>query len=164
MFQNSKRKCDALEAETKRTRALLDSEEAEQWPVYVHPEGGTVKFSPWGSIREWVDPATGETGCKFEDTTFVNSTFDANVPTFSQNYELPTTPMSLGSSTPSRTSPCPGDLHYSPTSEVEQYVIEGYGHPTKKEATRDQYVQEQEHYFGMEEYEEYSDNSEAMMA
>lgn len=164
-MEAAKRKCDAEDAETKRTRALLDSEESDQWPVYVHPEGGTVKFSPWGSIREWVDPVTGQAGCKFEDTTFVNSTFDLCAPLpASQGYELPTTPMSLGGATPCRLSPAPTELlHYSPTSEAEQYVVEGYGQKPRRETT-DQYAQEQEHYFGMDEYEEYSDNSDAMMA
>lgn len=167
MFQAGKRKCDALEAEIKRTKAILESEEAEQWPVYVHPEGGTVKFSPWGSIREWVDPVTGQAGCKFEDTTFVNSTFDLTAPNppLTQNYELPTTPLSLGGATPSRASPTPADrIHYSPSSEAEQYVVEGYGDAGRKETSRDQYVQEQENYFGMDEYEEYSDHSDVMMA
>lgn len=166
MYQASKRKCDALDAETKRTRALLESEEAEQWPVYVHPEGGTVKFSPWGSIREWVDPVTGQEGCKFEDTTFVASTFDLTAPLpISQEYELPTTPMSLGGTTPSRVSPGLVDrIHYSPGSEAEQYVIEGYGESAVKEPTSGQYAQEQEHYFGMDELDEYSDNSDVAMA
>lgn len=168
MYQASKRKCDTLEAETKRTRSLLSSEEADQWPVYVHPEGGTVKFSPWGSIREWVDPVTGQAGCKFEDTNFLASTFDTSITIQvlqKQKYELPTTPLSLGGTTPSNASPTPPDrIQYSPSSEAEQYVVEGYSVAARKEKGRDRYVQEQENYFGMGEYEDYSENGDVMMA
>ena len=142
MYEVRKRKIESENAETKRARALLDSDEGDNWPVYVHPQGGTVKFSPWGSIREWIDPVTGQAGCKFEDTAFVNSMFDLSAPLPTPvAFELPTPPMSLDG-TPVRGPPSPAEKsHYSPSSDAEQYMVEGYGQMANK-AGHDQYDQD----------------------
>lgn len=57
-------------------------------------------------------------------------------------FELPTTPMSLGAGTPVRGPPSPAEkFHHSPSSDAEQYMVEGYGQMANK-AGRDQYDQD----------------------
>lgn len=186
----NKRKRDAPEPDTKKIKAPFGEKEkelfslSEEWPVYNLPEGGTVKITPWGSLRLWTDPQTGETITRFEDASFSDLAFQtANVGTMGgsyyngpqgQNhasaqpnacYELPSTPMSLNMS--SNSSPAPENMTFSPTSEAELYVVDGYRHNGNNGAAGQtvgqQFSQEQENFFGMEEQEEYSDNNDTMM-
>lgn len=29
-----------------------------EWPQFIHPEGGIIKITPWGTLRQYVDPVT----------------------------------------------------------------------------------------------------------
>lgn len=174
----NKRKREAPEPDMKKSKAVVSEREKElyslleEWPVYNHPEGGTVKITPWGSLRQYVDSNTGEVVTKFEDASFSDLTF----PNAAQNpyFELPSTPMSLNMSNSSRSSPMPEKLPFSPSSEAEQYVLDGYrnGGATSQMGVNNaagqavgyqQFSQEQEHYFGMMEQEEFSDNTNDSM-
>ncbi|SGZ56919.1 CIC11C00000004856 [Sungouiella intermedia] len=186
----NKRKRDASEPESKKTKALIGEKEkelytlSEEWPVYNHPEGGTIKITPWGSLRQCVDAQTGETITKFEDASFSDLTFPAaNVGAFGRQnwqsgqniagaqgnpyYELPSTPMSLNMSGSSRSSPVPDKVSFSPSCEAELYVVDGYRYSgfngAAGQAVGQQFSQEQENFFGMEEQEEFSDNNDSMM-
>lgn len=160
----NKRKRDGPEADCKKTKALIGDKECEamaqssEWPMYNHPDGGTVKITPWGSLRQWTDPVTGEANTKFEDASFQELSFAMSQNNaHNQFYELPSTPISLNPSSSSRSSPVPMEsFNYSPSSLAEQYVVEGY-------RSGQQFAQEQENYLGMVD-EEYSDNNDSMMA
>lgn len=165
----NKRKRDAPGEDTKKPKALIGEKEREllsqssEWPLYNHPDGGTVKITPWGSLRQWVDPATGENRTKFEDASFLDLLFEMS-PNNSNNqcYELPSTPMSLNPTSSSRSSPGPGDrFAFSPSSDAEQYVVDGYR--GREHIGQQQFAQEQENYLGMDDHEEYSDNNDSMM-
>lgn len=151
----NKRKRDAPEPDSKKTKASLGDNEKElysmsdEWPVYNHPEGGTFKITPWGILRLWVDAQTGETTTRFEDSSFSDLTFpttnygavssgnwqnghnghntvNGNPP--NTYYELPSTPMSLNMSGSSTSSPVPENMTFSPNCEAELYVVDGYRH------------------------------------
>lgn len=169
MFGVSKRKRDTSELESKRTKAQVGDRErqlislSDEWPIYSHPNGGTVKITPWGSLRQYVDPQTGEQVTKFEDVTFNDLSF-AQPPYHgdSQWYELPLTPMSLNGLSSVRSSPAIGDMRLSPSNEAEQYVVEGYRRGEAVEQPL--FGPEQENYFGMVENEEFSDvNNDSMV-
>lgn len=169
MFGVSKRKRDAPEFECKKSKAQVGEKERElislsqEWPIYNHPNGGTVKITPWGSLRQYVDPQTGEQVTKFEDITFNDLSFALSA-TNTDNlfYELPLTPMSLNGSSSVRSSPALGDVMFSPTNEAEQYVVEGYRHG--EAAVQPLFGPEQENYFGMVENEEFPDaNNDSMV-
>ncbi|KAJ8143539.1 hypothetical protein OY671_003341 [Metschnikowia pulcherrima] len=131
-----------------------------EWPMYNHPDGGTVKITPWGSLRQWIDPATGQANTKFEDASFSEISFAMSPNNVhNQCYDLPTTPMSLNPSSSSRSSPAPDRFNFSPTNEAELYVIEGYGQKQANAGFTQEYAQEQEHYLGMEESEDFSDDT-----
>lgn len=162
----SKRKRDAESDTNKKALGEKQREllaQTEEWPMYAHPDGGTVKMTPWGSLRQWTDPMTGLSHTKFEDASFLDLSFamsaqNANL----QCYDLPSTPMSMNAPSLARSSPSPMDrIHLSPSTEAEQYVIDGY--LDKESIARQgngfgeyqpQFAQEQEHYFGMAEEEE----------
>ncbi|OBA20968.1 hypothetical protein METBIDRAFT_42271 [Metschnikowia bicuspidata var. bicuspidata NRRL YB-4993] len=162
-----KRKRDT-EPDQKKPKAAFGDKEREmlsqnnEWPMYNHPDGGTVKITPWGALRQWIDPATGYAKTKFEDASFQEVSFEMSPSnTNNQCYELPTTPMSLHTSASGCSSPAYGDkLNFSPTNEAELYVVEGYGQPRESgQRPTQQYAQEQEHYLGMEESEDFSDDT-----
>lgn len=163
----SKRKRDT-DSEQKKPKAAFGEKEREilsqanEWPIYNHPDGGTVKITPWGSLRQWIDPVTGKASTKFEDASFQELSF-AMSPTNVNNqcYDLPSTPMSLNHSNSGRSSPANGDrFNFSPSNETELYVIEGYGQqPQNRLGITQQYAQEQENFLGMEESEDYSDDT-----
>lgn len=175
----NKRKREASEPDMKKSKAIVGEKEKElyslsdEWPVYNHPEGGTIKITPWGSLRQYVDPQSGETVTSFEDASFSDLTFANSAQ--NQYYELPSTPMSLNMSSSSRSSPVPEKMSFSPSCEAELYVVDGYrsGGPNGcyqgannaagQTVGQQQFSQEQEHYFGMMEYEEFSDNNNDSM-
>lgn len=117
----------------------------EEWPVYSHPEGGIVKITPWGSLRQFVDQ-NGNQATRFEDKGFQDYAF---APQYSAGdaYELPSTPQSMHQSSPDPVLVL-GQHHrmgLSPLDEAETYVREGYGADEWQS-----YGQEQENYFGMQ--------------
>ena len=122
-----KRKREDVESYQKKVKNASEREKqaystSEEWPVYSHPEGGIVKITPWGSLRQ------------FQDQNGNNV------------YELPTTPQSMYRSSPAPTSMSNGDkIDFSPLDEAESYVREGYGSDEWQS-----YGQEQENYFGMQ--------------
>lgn len=162
----AKRKRDA-EPEQKKPKAAFGEKEREilsqenEWPVYNHPDGGTVKITPWGSLRQWTDPVTGLTNTKFEDASFLDVSFEMSPNNVNnQCYELPTTPMSLTGPNSGRSSPHSGErFNFSPTNEAELYIVEGYGQPQTEQRPTQEYAQEQEHFLGMEESEDFSDTA-----
>lgn len=176
MFSVSKRKRDAYDSECKKSKAQVGERERElislsnEWPLYNHPDGGTVKITPWGSLRQYIDPETGELVTRFEDVTFSNYSF-AMSPSNSDNqfYELPSTPMSLNATNSARSSPALGEqMRFSPSSEVEQYVVDGYRNHDSKNISgqaveQPLFGQEQENYFGMVENEDSDMNNDSMV-
>lgn len=148
-----KRKREDVESCQKKVKNASEREKqaystSEEWPVYSHPEGGIVKITPWGSLRQFQDQ-NGNTVTKFEDKGFQDYAFAyGNASGNGQNnvYELPTTPQSMYRSSPAPTSVSNGDkIDFSPLDEAESYVREGYGSDEWQ-----RYGQEQENYFGMQ--------------
>lgn len=147
----TKRKRDTPEDRKKMAklteRELHEVTTSNEWPIYNHPEGGTIKITPWGALRQFM--VNGEMVTKFEDVTFSDYDFgQLNVqiqqpqlqPQMNHQNEMPTTPMSLSVS--NRSSPAPDDIHISPSCEAEGYVVDGY-------RGDQQFGREQEHFFGM---------------
>ncbi|CAI5760245.1 unnamed protein product [Candida verbasci] len=117
-----------------------------EWPQFIHPEGGVIKITPWGSLRQYKDLKTGEVLTKFEDFSFDD--FNKSIYE-SEKYEkiykyTPDTPMSIKNQNK--------DIYYSPSTEAESYVIDGYRNNVE-------FQQEHENYFGMNEYQEEFDIS-----
>lgn len=134
--------------EAKRAKQVSERAaiEGQDWPVYNHPEGGVVKITPWGSLRQFVNDK-GETVTKFEDKEFHDLRFEP------QDY-YPQTPQSLYPAT----NPLPvpqaktfGLFDLSPSNEVEGYVMDGYnrGYNGLTPPPQQQFEREHEHYFGM---------------
>lgn len=65
---------DTKEVSTPK-KSLLDQAGSDEWPIYSHPQGGWVKFTPWGSVRMTVNEQ-GEIVNKFEDVSFHDTSFD----------------------------------------------------------------------------------------
>lgn len=138
-----KRRREDEDMDSKRARAVLEKEEAGlEWPVYNHPEGGIVKITPWGMLRQYRD-ANGHEVTRFEDKEFSELRFEPPEPTT----QYPLTPQSLNYYNPLPTPQAKsfGGFDLSPSNEVESYVMEGYQGMTPPQ----QYEQEHEHYFGM---------------
>ena len=49
-----------------------------EWPQFIHPDGGIIKITPWGTLRQFVDPKTNETITKFEDCSLEDYSFKLN--------------------------------------------------------------------------------------
>ena len=156
----SKRKREEVEPDTKKVKNFINEKERQEfsssneWPVYNHPDGGIVKITPWGSVRQYMD-ACGITVTKFEDLYFqdisiANSHQTANV------YEMPSTPVSMNQNSNNYSSPSMYDvdgIKLSPSDEAENYVINGYGRLQGNGAQQQQFQQEHENYFGMEDHD-----------
>lgn len=150
----SKRRRDEVEPDLKKTKNLVNEKEhleftsLNEWPVYNHPEGGIVKITPWGSLRQYPNPVNGEMVTKFEDISFLDYLFESpHTANVYDNVVLPQTPQSIypGSDSISRCdslspSHAPDRIRITPSDETELYVMDGY-------------QQEHENYFGMEEME-----------
>lgn len=149
-----KRKRDEFEPDCKKIKNFIDETTREEltdsneWPQYSHPDGGIVKITPWGSLRQFQDPITGETMTKFEDMSFSDYTFQNNnkIDDIYNNVNqqttpsMPSTPQSLYQSQPTakqQTRPyashnMPRDdvktpnRRFSPDCEAESYVRDGY--------------------------------------
>lgn len=155
MFTSKRKRDDDGEKKTKamtpleREHSVVTS--SNEWPVYNHPDGGTIKITPWGSLRQFVNPATGEQVTKFEDVSFSDYSFQPLQP--SPYYDMPTTPVSMSVSNRSSPVPQPHEMLVSPSCEVESYVINGYNFYRAPERS-DQFSQEQENYLGMMDQDE----------
>ncbi|KAK6454295.1 uncharacterized protein RJT20DRAFT_57704 [Scheffersomyces xylosifermentans] len=182
----SKRKREDADPDTKKLKnELSDKEKAEyssssEWPVYAHPDGGIVKITPWGSLRQFTNPDNGEMVTKFEDMSFTDYSFNpsnTDVYDVSQNTSLPSTPQSLYNNQQyhqnqrcagnyNNSSPTP-NIKISPNDEAESYVIEGYKGITPPPQSSDnvthQFEQEQENYFGMNENQEEFDYNDEVV-
>lgn len=158
----SKRKREEAEPDTKKVKNFINEKERQEfsssneWPIYNHPDGGIVKITPWGSVRQFVD-ASGNTVTKFEDVNFQDISF-ANSHAGAV-YDMPSTPVSMSHAANGYSSPSTYDadgIKLSPSDEAENYVINGYGGQNANNGQ--QFQQEQENYFGMEDHDlEYDD-------
>lgn len=175
----SKRKRDEHDSDVKKIKNDIEGEvglaTSNEWPVYSHPEGGIVKITPWGCLRQFPHSEDGHLVTKFEDSTFMDYQFQPQRSQYEQSqyqqaylqsqqqsnmsYEsMPSTPQSLYQSQPSTGVSARGPTAYtqnpsspiklSPSDEAEGYVMTGYQMETPP--CQEQYGQEHEHYFGME--------------
>lgn len=152
---SAKRSRDEPVIDIKKQRPSLDSiVKSDEWPVYAHPQGGAVKITPWGCLRQYTDPVSGQPITKFEDSTFSKYAFETPAsPIASRSSPLPQD--MYDDIVMSDLPPTPQSIHYaphattnlelSPSSEAEGYLRDGYS----------DFHQEQEHYFGMGNDEEY---------
>lgn len=181
---SSKRRHTEADQDTKKVRTDLEQQvysSSDEWPVYNHPEGGIVKMTPWGSLRQYVNPLNGQMMTKFEDKNFQDHTFNQNAEQLS--LYVPSTPQSMCPT--SSDSPSPAEhLKLSPSHEVEHYVMDGYQQQQQQQQQLYQYPQqfpqepvhqkgqgrefqtEHENYFGMGNSEEEADydNEDHMMS
>lgn len=145
-----------------------------EWPVYSHPNGGIIKITPWGSIRQF--ELNGEMITKFEDMAFSDYNFTPAISN-TKNLNTMTSNSSLNSSLNSNnvvsqtiqtTQPTYNDLpqtpqsiqsiKLSPSEEAENYVMKGYENDQfQYNHNNNQYTKEPEHYFGMID-DDYEDN------
>lgn len=142
---NGKRRRDDEEEDLKRSRMSIERQAEElEWPIYNHPEGGIVKVTPWGILRQYTD-ANGNAITSFEDKDF--SELKMEPP---ETLYYPLTPQSFcptHNALPPPQAKQFGQFQLSPSNEVEGYVVDGYQLTTPPQ----QYEQEHEHYFGMDE-------------
>lgn len=131
----NKRKRDDFDSDSKKVKNLEPNEyeTSNEWPIYNHPEGGIIKITPWGSLRQYQD-ANGEMVTKFEDVSFQDYPFD------NKQDEYPATPQSI---IPNN-NPDPDRIKLTPDDEVEYYVMDGY---------KQQFETEPENYLTMEDEE-----------
>lgn len=138
--------------------------ENNDWPIYNHPNGGIIKITPWGSIRQY--ESNGETITKFEDMNFSDYDF-TNLP-LPYNNQIPQqnqfgknlTTMSSMNSLNNNSNDMDYDIEYqneyelpqtpqsirlSPSDEAENYVIKGY----TEQNFQQEFSKEHENYFGM---------------
>lgn len=118
-----------------------------EWPQFIHPEGGIIKITPWGTLRQYVDPVTQETITKFEDCSLEDYSF--KLENIERIYQTPNTPQSIYQKTGHT-------LRLSPSDDAEGYVIEGYREiqplvEVLPQGNRGQecFQPEHENYFGM---------------
>lgn len=159
----NKRQIDNLESCNKKTIDEITklANENQDWPIYNHPNGGIIKITPWGSIRQF--ELKGEVITKFEDMSFSDYDFtNLSLPYKTKSVDGNITSNILNSSDSSIMNlsstwnsdqdtsyssyelPCtPQSIKLSPGDEVEQYVLSGYNDMDY------QYNNEQENYFGM---------------
>ncbi|EMG47636.1 hypothetical protein SBY92_004670 [Candida maltosa Xu316] len=128
-----------------------------EWPQFVHPDGGIIKITPWGTLRQFVDPITQETVTKFEDCNLANYSFTSE--TIEKIYQTPDTPQSIYNRNYNGNGRA---LRLSPSDEAEGYVIDGYikGDSSVEVSPQQQQQQhshsqgcfqpEHENYFGMD--------------
>lgn len=137
---NSKRKRDDIEGDVKKTKNE-DVVSSNEWPMYAHPDGGLVKITPWGSLRQYTDPITGELISKFEDTSFHEHQFNmANMNAEVDDMSIDPTSSQVMPPTPQSIQQCQLLTPSNNYSDAESYVLNGY----------EGFNQEHENYFGME--------------
>ncbi|CAH6718246.1 hypothetical protein CLIB1444_01S02410 [[Candida] jaroonii] len=166
----SKRNLDATEELKKKNIDELTQKlslENNDWPIYNHPNGGIIKITPWGSIRQY--ESNGETITKFEDMNFSDYDF-INLPLpyknqvpqpqqnpFGRNLNTMSSMNSLSNNSDNydmdydgyqndyELPQTPQSIRLSPSDEAENYVLKGYSDPNFQQ----EYSKEQENYFGM---------------
>lgn len=200
---SSKRRFDDDEVSNKKNRpeildeAKLKITTSNEWPIYAHPQGGSIKITPWGALRTYV-MEDGEEVVKFEDTSFseysyIDDNNDTDVPrppaTGYANNEadadadaaMPSTPQSLyGNGNTNNILPLTmysstsanqavvqsqfgnGSFRLSPSEEAEHYVIKGYDRMSTPPTGDHGYSQEQEHYLGIVQHEEFDEREMEM--
>ncbi|KAG7195044.1 uncharacterized protein KQ657_004158 [Scheffersomyces spartinae] len=203
---SSKRRFDDEEVTNKKTRPeILDEVKlkittSNEWPVYAHPQGGSIKLTPWGTLRTYLKD-DGEEVVKFEDTSFSeysyiddNNDTDTPRPPPTANLNdggadsdtaMPSTPQSLyGNANNNNNNMLPLTMYsstsanqaiiqnqygtsgfrLSPSEEAELYVINGYNRmSTPPNGTGELgYSQEQEHYLGIVQHEEFDEREMEM--
>lgn len=150
---SSKRRHYDNEPESKKVRPELEQaaySTSDEWPIYNHPEGGVVKITPWGSLRQYLHPISGQPVTKFEDMSFQDHSFNQAA---SEQQYVPSTPQSMCPQ--SSDTPSPDGMRFG--SEAEQYVVDGYTQPTPLQNSQEEFHQEHENYFGMGQQEEETD-------
>lgn len=90
----------------------------DDWPVFIHPDGGYIQQSPYGIIHIIKDENSERSSI---DNTITLETFARKVP---EPKPIPTTPKQTKSKVSISYSRLP--LPYSPSSEIENYMAEGY--------------------------------------
>lgn len=126
-----------------------------EWPQFIHPDGGIIKITPWGTLRQFIDPKTNETITKFEDCSLEDYSF--KLESIEKLYQTPNTPQSIYRTagqdnimnTPQIGNNNLNRFTISPGTEAESYVIEGYRQQQLQFHHRDCFVPEHENYFGM---------------
>ena len=126
-----------------------------EWPQFIHPDGGIIKITPWGTLRQFIDPKTNETITKFEDCSLEDYSF--KLESIEKLYQTPNTPQSIYHTagqdnimnTPQIGNNNLNRFTISPGTEAESYVIEGYRQQQLQFHHRDCFVPEHENYFGM---------------
>ncbi|CAK9442310.1 uncharacterized protein LODBEIA_P60530 [Lodderomyces beijingensis] len=133
---------DASSEDHRRKTALLDEtliNSDPEWPQFHSPEGGIIKITPWGVIRQSIDPHTGEIlSTKFEDSTLSELQF-TNAKTEALYSMPPSTPESI-------------ELHHQPSisSLQSEHIVKEVRFSDHHQ--EHQYGVEQENYFGMNDY------------
>lgn len=91
---------------------------ADDWPVFLHPDGGFIQQSPYGFIHIIKDENSERSSI---DNTICLETFSKKIP---QPEPPKTTPKTTKQKVPLPYSRLP--LPYSPSGEIENYMVEGY--------------------------------------
>ncbi|KAI5949381.1 hypothetical protein KGF54_005616 [Candida jiufengensis] len=179
--QNTKRKNNEFQDDYKKIKNLTTEDlinSNPEWPQFIHPDGGILKITPWGSIRQYVDLTSGETITKFEDCNFEEYSFKSEQ--VEKLYQTPTTPQSIYNQSLQQTShsqqpphqhqkpqlsqqssmnsintsshnfynQSQSNIHLSPSHEVESYVVDGY-QQQHDQILDNEFQIEHENYFGM---------------
>ncbi|KAK6199254.1 uncharacterized protein RJT21DRAFT_121561 [Scheffersomyces amazonensis] len=183
-FASSKRKRDEFDPDLKKVKNLINEQDkaeyttSNEWPVYAHPEGGIVKITPWGSLRQFTNTETGQQIAKFEDVSFSDISFDtSNTDDIynPMNTSLPSTPQSLynqNMTNPSNQCPTNTTNNYNASArhphhpqypvlsvddEVESYVVDGYHQITPPPPSSQEY---QKHSFSNDQQEQFEQEQE----
>lgn len=118
-FDHMKRtKSDELELAKLKHDNDITSCHGNDWPVFIHPEGGYIQQSPYGFIHIVKDENSERSSI---DNTINLETFTTKLPALKAN-----TPQkkSTKQKIPLPYSRLP--LPYSPSGEIENYMVEGY--------------------------------------
>lgn len=147
---SSKRKFTDSESNKKKvidetTQKLYTT--SNEWPIYNHPDGGIIKVTPWGSIRQF--KINDETVTKFEDKNFQDYSF---TPSFNPlEVDYPQTPQSIQS-----------PIKLSPSDEAEQYVMQGYDNTEMEleslNQQQQQPPQQQQHYNNPQQFHQFQEH------
>ncbi|KAI5959877.1 uncharacterized protein KGF55_005109 [Candida pseudojiufengensis] len=180
--QQSKRKNEENIEEFKKLKNLTTEDlinSNPEWPQFIHPDGGILKITPWGSIRQYIDSASGESITKFEDLNFEEYSFKSEE--IEKLYNTPNTPQSIYnhqqsnnfnhisplhnkpnlsqqsssnsiglSSNNSIYNQSNQNLNLSPSNEIESYVVDGYQYNQNQQQQHD--IQDQEFQIEHENY------------
>lgn len=155
MSKNSfKRRAESSNTHSTKLKPFAKSVNiSEEWPVYDHPQGGSVKITPWGCLRQCIDSTLGAQVTRFEDSSF--SDYDFAFPVLPGPFPdiCSRSLYSLYDDEMSDTTPTPRSIHcnqnchsidISPSSEAEGYLREVYSEHIDHEYLKRRF-QEHEH-------------------